>query len=259
MRIGGNMTEKQARDMLCDAGVESAAFEARQLFAFAKGEEELLELIHRRIDGEPLQYLLGEWEFYGLPFYVGNGVLIPRPDTETLADLAIEFLQDRKADCIDLCSGSGCLAVSVEKNCKNAAVTAIEKSDEAYDFLIKNIALNKSCVKAVKGDITKDIFGRYDLIISNPPYIKTEDLETLQREVQHEPKAALDGGEDGLLFYREIADKWIPRLKAGGMLAVEIGIGQQDDVKKLFRESGLKNIGERKDLCGVVRVVFGTL
>ncbi len=254
------MTVREAQALLCDAGIGPAAFEARQLAAFAGGDEERLrQLVRRRIDGEPLQYLLGEWEFYGLPFYVGSGVLIPRPDTETLADLAIEFLQDREADCIDLCSGSGCLAVSVEKNCKNTQVTAVEKSDRAYNFLLKNIELNKSRVKAVKGDITKDVFGRYDLIISNPPYIKTQDLETLQQEVQHEPRAALDGGEDGLYFYREIASKWVPCLKQGGMLAVEIGIGQQEDVKRLLSEAGLKNIGERKDLCGVVRVIFGTL
>ena len=123
----------------------------------------------------------------------------------------------------------------------------------------KNIERNASSVRAVRGDVLEDDFGEFDLIISNPPYIKTADLDTLQKEVKREPRMALDGGDDGLVFYRKIAEKWVPHLKSGGTLAVEIGIGQGDDVKAIFKAGGLKNIGSRNDLSGIERVIFGTL
>lgn len=253
--------QKCAQKKLADAGIESASFEARQIAAFLGNttEEELNAVLKRRIDGEPLQYILGEWEFYDLPFFVGEGVLIPRPDTETLAEFAIDRAGTEEIACMDLCSGSGCLAITVDKHCPNATVYAMEKSDAAYSYLEKNIERNESSVRAIKGDVLEDNFGEYDLIISNPPYIKSADLETLQKEVKREPKMALDGGDDGLVFYRKIAEKWVPHLKSGGTLAVEIGIGQGDDVKAIFKAAGLKNIGSRNDLSGIERVVFGTL
>ncbi len=253
--------QKCAQKKLAEAGIESSLFEARQIAAFLgnTSEEELNALLQRRIAGEPLQYILGEWEFYDLPFFVGEGVLIPRPDTETLAEFAIDRAGTEETTCMDLCSGSGCLAITVDKHCPNATVYAMEKSDEAYRYLEKNIERNLSSVRAIKGDVLEDDFGEYDLIISNPPYIKTADLDTLQKEVKREPQMALDGGEDGLMFYRKIAEKWVPHLKSGGTLAVEIGIGQGNDVKKIFEKSGLKNIGSRNDLSGVERVIFGTL
>ena len=135
----------------------------------------------------------------------------------------------------------------------------MELSDKAFEYLEKNIERNASSVRAVKGDVLEDDFGEFDLIISNPPYIKTADLDTLQKEVKREPQMALDGGDDGLVFYRKIAEKWVPHLKSGGTLAVEIGIGQGDDVKAIFKAAGLKNIGSRNDLSGIERVIFGTL
>lgn len=253
--------QKTAFDRLSAAGFDTALFEARQIAAFLGNttEEELESLLKRRINGEPLQYILGEWEFYSLPFYVGEGVLIPRPDTEILAEFAIDMAGTDEVTCMDLCSGSGALAITLDKHCPNATVFAMELSDTAFSFLERNIKLNNSSVRAVKGDITEDVFGEYDLIISNPPYIRTDELDTLQKEVRREPKMALDGGEDGLFFYREIAKKWVPHLKDGGTLAVEIGIGQEDDVKRIFAEAGLKNIGEKRDYGNIVRVIFGTL
>lgn len=245
-------------------GIESAGFEARQLARHLEKEgvcdkETADALVARRKKGEPLQYILGEWEFYSLPFLCGEGVLIPRADTETLCDKAIEFIGDRECDCIDLCSGSGCVAITVAEHCKNARVWALEKYDEAFAFLEKNIALNRSRTKAIKADLFTYEGGKYDLIVSNPPYIKSDVMESLQAEVKREPKTALDGGEDGLLFYRAIVEKWVPHLKKGGMLAVEIGYDQADAVKELFTAAGLENIGSCCDLGGIERVIFGTL
>ena len=241
-------------------GVSDAPeFEARELVASADSEETLERMLSRRIAGEPLQYILGEWEFYSLPFSVGPGVLIPRPDTEILVDTAIEFIGKREVSVADLCAGSGCIGIAVAANCKGASVTAVEKSDLAFPFLEENIKRNGVRVTAVKGDITEGSFGEYDVILSNPPYIKSAVIPTLSREVGHEPRLALDGGEDGLFFYRAILENWLCRLKKGGMLAVEIGFDQADEVKALFMESGLKNIGEKRDYGNNQRVIFGTL
>lgn len=233
-------------------------FEARWMLAADNGDVE--QMITRRLAGEPLQYILGEWEFYSLPFAVGEGVLIPRPDTEILVDTALDFLAGKSsADCIDLCAGSGCVGIAVAKNCPGVRISALEKSDKAYEFLCRNIRLNNASVTPIKGDVTARGSGRYDLILSNPPYIKTEVLATLGREVQKEPRQALDGGPDGLYFYRAILDNWLCCLKKGGMLAVEIGFDQADEVKALFLAAGLKNIGVKRDFGNNQRVVFGTL
>lgn len=203
--------------------------------------EKFLSLVERRSNGEPLQYVLGKWEFMGLPFYVGEGVLIPRPETEMLVEYALDFLKDKKNPVvIDLCSGSGCIAISVAKHLPNAKVYAVEKSDLAFPYLKKNIWLN--CVfnvSAVHGDIfdstlLSDI--KPDLILSNPPYIRSPEIASLQSEVRNEPSMALDGGEDGLVFYREIANGWLDRLGTGGAIAVECAEDQTEDIIRMFSE-----------------------
>lgn len=267
MMTDGKMTAREAvrhiKAALESAGIESADFEARQLARHIEkdgilDEADIKSVVSRRTDGEPLQYILGEWEFYSLPFLCGEGVLIPRADTETLCEKAIEVIGDKAVDCIDLCSGSGCVAVTLDKYCKNAKVCALEKYDKAYEYLEKNIALNGSDVKPIKGDLFEP-FGLFDVIVSNPPYIETGVLAELQEEVKREPMTALDGGDDGLLFYRAIAEKWVPHLKKGGFMAVEIGYDQAAAVSELFSAAGLENVGVCKDLGGNERVVFGTL
>ena len=253
------MVMGETERLLAAGGVESARFEARQIDLFTADPEKRRAMCARRISGEPLQYILGEWEFYSLPFLVGDGVLIPRADTETLCELALEWLKNKQAKVIDLCSGSGALAVAIAKNCPLARVWALEKSEKAYEYLEKNIKLHQADVTAVLGDVTKDTFGSFDLIISNPPYIKTADLDSLQREVHFEPQMALDGGEDGLYFYKEILNRWLPHLKEGGMMAVEIGYDQADAVRGLFINAGLSDVGSKRDLSGIERVIFGTL
>ena len=269
--------EKLGSQKLRASGKENSDFDARCLLEFVLNlnptqyllnrseevdsvcAEKFLSLVERRSNGEPLQYILGKWEFMGLPFYVGEGVLIPRPETEMLVEFALDFLKDKKNPVvIDLCSGSGCIAISVAKHLPNAKVYAVEKSDLAFPYLKKNIWLN--CVfnvSAVHGDIfdrtlLSDI--KPDLILSNPPYIRSPEIASLQSEVRNEPSMALDGGEDGLVFYREIANGWLDRLGTGGAIAVECAEDQTEDIIRMFSEK-TQYAEAFNDLSGLPRTV----
>ena len=225
--------------------------------------QNFLKLIEKRISGEPLQYILGEWSFMGFDFKVGRGVLIPRDDTEVVVNLCIDFLKNR-ADkkTVDLCSGSGAIAVALDK-ISGAKVTAVEIDETAFSYLETNVKENNSSVKPVMADALEicETFadGELDLIVSNPPYIKSADIETLQKEVQLEPRLALDGGEDGCDFYREIVNRWSRKLKKGGALAFELGEGQADAVKALMTEQGFSDFKISLDFGGVQRAIIGTL
>ena len=269
--------EKLGSQKLRASGKENSDFDARCLLEFVLNlnstqyllnrseevdsvcAEKFLSLVERRSNGEPLQYILGKWEFMGLPFYVGEGVLIPRPETEMLVEFALDFLKYKKNPVvIDLCSGSGCIAISVAKHLPNAKVYAVEKSDLAFPYLKKNIWLN--CVfnvSAVHGDIfdrtlLSDI--KPDLILSNPPYIRSPEIASLQSEVRNEPSMALDGGEDGLVFYREIANGWLDRLGTGGAIAVECAEDQTEDIIRMFSEK-TQYAEAFNDLSGLPRMV----
>ena len=269
--------EKLGSQKLRASGKENSDFDARCLLEFVLNlnptqyllnrseevdsvcAEKFLSLVERRSNGEPLQYILGKWEFMGLPFYVGEGVLIPRPETEMLVEYALDFLKDKiNPVVIDLCSGSGCIAISVAKHLPNAKVYAVEKSDLAFPYLKKNIWLN--CVfnvSAVHGDIfdstlLSDI--KPDLILSNPPYIRSLEIASLQSEVRNEPSMALDGGEDGLIFYREIANGWLDRLGTGGAIAVECAEDQTEDIIRMFSEK-TQYAEAFNDLSGLPRTV----
>lgn len=215
----------------------------------------------RRLAGEPLQYILGEWEFFSLPFEVGPGVLIPRPDTECLVECALDWLRSRpRARVLDLCSGSGAIAVAVAKNAKDCRMTAIEWSPDALEYLHRNLALNDLqqvrtvCADALAGPQGE---GPFDLILSNPPYIRSEDIQRLDREVLREPRCALDGGGDGLLFYRAIVSLWTAALSQDGAVMVEIGFDQADDVSRLFAEQ-FSHVECVQDYGGRDRVMIGT-
>lgn len=217
----------------------------------------------RRINGEPLQYILKKWEFYGLDFFVGEGVLIPRPETELLIDIALDFAKNKNnIICFDLCSGSGCIGITVAKKIKNSDVTVLEKSDDALKFLLKNKEHNSADnLTVIHGDLFHgpDLFNgkQCDILLSNPPYIRHDVISTLQREVLFEPKMALDGGDDGLDFYRAIAEKWTSAVKPDGMVAVEIGDEQGSDVSKIFSKY-FNNVNVVKDFSGNDRVVTAT-
>ena len=273
---------RKTKDILTEAGFEAPAFEAlcltEKVFGFnrlaliTKGEETvaseeklavLAELTKKRLNHEPLQYLLGKWSFMGIDLLVGEGVLVPRDDTEVVTSLCIDYLSCKESpNVIDLCAGSGDISLALEKyaNCK---VTAVELSDKAFSYLTQNIKLNNSAVKALNGDIFechKDIADNsLDLIVSNPPYIKTADIASLQKEVQHEPAMALDGGESGLDFYRRIVPLWKSKLKAGGALAFELGEGQYDEVSRILADNGFGGITESIDFGGIQRAIIGTL
>lgn len=222
-----------------------------------------LKFIEKRISGEPLQYILGEWSFMGFDFKVGRGVLIPRDDTEVVVNLCIDFLKNRtNKKTVDLCSGSGAIAVALDK-ISGAKVTAVEIDETAFSYLETNVKENNSSVKPVMADALEicDTFadGELDLIVSNPPYIKSADIETLQKEVRLEPRLALDGGEDGCDFYREIVSRWSRKLKKGGALAFELGENQADAVKALMTEQGFSDFKISLDFGGVQRAIIGTL
>lgn len=222
-----------------------------------------LNFIEKRISGEPLQYILGEWSFMGFDFKVGRGVLIPRDDTEVVVNLCIDFLENRTdKKTVDLCSGSCAIAVALDK-ISGAEVTAVEIDETAFSYLETNVKENNSSVKPVMADALKicDTFadGELDLIVSNPPYIKSADIETLQKEVRLEPRLALDGGEDGCDFYREIVSRWSRKLKKGGALAFELGENQADAVKALMTEQGFSDFKISLDFGGVQRAIIGTL
>lgn len=241
--------------------------------------EAYFELIERRAAGEPLQYITGTQEFMGLPFKVTPAVLIPRQDTETMVEDAIEVLTkgtlrgselakagDLK-DVLDLCSGSGAIGVSIAKNCPKTKVVCADISDEALKIAAENGATN-GCknMKFEKSDMFEAFGGRlgkkkFDMIISNPPYIERSVIPTLQREVKdYEPMLALDGGEDGLDFYRQIAENAHEHLRKNGVLMLEIGYNQGEAVTELLANNGhFVDITCLKDLAGKDRIVAAKL
>lgn len=241
-----------------DCGREYLIFNAQSEADSSKAER-YLDSINRRASGIPVQYVIGSWDFYGESFSVGEGVLIPRPETELLVDFALEYLQDFKNPVVfDLCAGSGCIGLTVAKHRPDATVILIEKSSDALEYLKKNIQ-NLGCgnARAVCGDILCgfDAFDlpKPDLILSNPPYIETADIEHLQSEVHYEPLMALDGGADGMIFYNTIAEKWLGHCSA---VAVECGEGQADSIKSLF-SNVFADVYSVKDFNEIERTVIG--
>lgn len=279
------MTLKQAyakcKELLRENNFEGYEFEARTLLEAATGasratliangdreldakeKSTLDELLNRRLKHIPLQYILGSWSFCGFDFFVGEGVLIPRDDTEVVVKLCIDFLKNRSGKAtLDLCAGSGAISVALNK-LANAEVTAVELSEKAFIFLEKNISRNNTDIKAVKADIFScyNAFekGAFDLIVSNPPYIKSDEIDSLQQEVLFEPRTALDGGESGYIFYESIISNWSKKLKFGGALAFELGEGQAGYVASLMQASGFGNIRIENDFGGIQRAIIGTM
>lgn len=272
------------RAQLRKAGVEAATLEARELVCFGTGktkeeltrdgslyaspdtEKRVRELMERHLAGEPVAYLIGEWEFYGLPLDISPDVLIPRPDTEVLVEQALEYLQTA-GECrvLDLCAGSGCIGLALAAHAPTVRVVLGEYSDAALKICRQNIRRNGLSGRVVPVQVDalarpERALGEFRCIVSNPPYIPRADIKTLDGSVKdYEPRMALDGGEDGLDFYRSIVEKWKDALIPGGRLYFEVGIGQADDVLRIMRKEGFGDIQVVKDLAGIPRVVFGTL
>ncbi len=218
----------------------------------------------KRLSGVPLQYITGKWSFMDREYYVGEGVLIPRDDTEVVVREFYDGIKNiHTPKLADLCSGSGIIALTLSGLLPESSIAAIEKEDAAFEYLKRNTELHKAeNVTIIKGDIfvCHEDFENESLdgVISNPPYIETDVIPQLQTEVQSEPKTALDGGADGLDFYRCIAEKWLPKLRCGGIIAVETGETQAMAVSELFEQGGAENIRVIKDIQGLDRVIYGT-
>ena len=216
-------------------------------------------LCEQRRAGVPLQYLLGEWEFYGLPLRVGRGVLIPRADTETLVDAALELANTTSGypKILDLCSGTGCVAIALSHMIPTAQVTALENSPHALEYLHENVRQNAVKVTVVEADIAAYSHPEpLDLIVCNPPYIPSDVIQGLAMELRYEPRRALDGGADGLDFYRIITKLYRNQLAPKGWLCFEIGEGQAPQVKRILEEHGYRSACTRSDLAGITRVVY---
>ena len=193
-------------------------------------------LIDRRLTGEPLPYILGEWEFYGLPMYVSPAVLIPRPDTECLVEAAIPLLDDTHRDVLDLCCGSGCIGIALA-SLRGASVTSVDVSADALKVAERNAQRNGVSIRTVQSDFLDGVEGTFDMIVCNPPYLSKAEMEERDAALRCEPAIALDGGEDGLVFYRRLAKDYRRFLRAGGTLLMEIGMTQQNAVQALFPEA----------------------
>jgi len=218
----------------------------------AEAEAQIEQFCLRREQGEPIQYILGTAPFMGFDFFVAPGVLIPRQDTETLCEAALSFLP-QGGSLLDLCTGSGCIAGAVCRLRPDARVTGTDKSAHALTIARQNAP----AARMLEGDLFKALpeGEMFDVIVSNPPYIPAAEIESLQREVQMEPRMALDGGADGLDFYRRISREAGSYLLIGGSLLFEVGIGQAADVAALMQAAGFTDIALLRDLGGIDRVV----
>ena len=274
-----------ARRALRAQGVEAAQLEARELLAYAAGksreqlyrdmplyagghvERRMGELMARRLAGEPVAYIIGEWEFYGLTLDISPDVLVPRSDTETLAALAIDFIRPLPdgARVLDLCAGSGCIGLAIAANCPNSRVVLGDVSDAALRVCRQNVrrcglSARVTCMNVNALEPPISALWDFDLIVSNPPYVRSGEMASLDVSVRdYEPALALDGGEDGLDFYRSIAARWKPALRLGGRLMFEVGWDQADPVEKLLSANGYENITSHQDSREIWRVVEGTL
>ncbi len=271
----------EIRRQLRSAGVENAQVEARELICYAaeKTREQLVrdmplyvsdpvearirDVVQRRLAGEPVAYLIGEWEFYGLELDISPDVLIPRMDTELLAERAILLTREAGTDArvLDLCAGSGCVGLAVAANTNAKNVVLADVSEAAVRVCKQNIRRcgQTSRVAAVLADAKEPPqpnLWDFDVIACNPPYIPTEDIPGLDVSVrEYEPHLALDGGEDGLDFFRAISARWGRALRAGGHLIFEVGIGQVGKVEMILLEHGFQEIKTYQDTAGIWRVV----
>ena len=284
MAITYNDLYLDVRQRLRESGVEASTLEARELVCFGTGksreelqrdsrlyasperEAQVRRLVERRMAGEPVAYLIGEWEFYGLPLDISQDVLIPRTDTEVLAEQAIAYIQTL-GECrvLDLCAGSGCVGLAIASQAPQARVVLGEIDDSALKICRQNIRRNSlsARVMPIQMDAREKparSLGEFQCIVSNPPYIPTGDIAGLEASVRdYEPHMALDGGADGMDFYRSIAEQWKETLTPGGRIYFEVGIGQADAVLRLMRSQGFGDLQIIKDHHKIPRVVLGTL
>jgi len=271
---------RRARYALEKEEGEQAAFTARELLSYITGrpqaalmamqslyvpeetERQYMQLTERVLHGEPLAYIIGKWDFYGMTLTVTPDVLIPRDDTMAVVDLALEQPLPEAPRILDLCTGSGCIGLALAQRIKDAKVTLADLSPEALKIAKKNVTDHQLSgrVTCISADATKPaarFLGQFDLIISHPPYITAAEMEQLQRSVRdYEPHMALYGGEDGLEFYRAICTNFDAALRPGGYLALEFGMGQEEAVCQILREHDYEVLQLREDSGQIIRAVI---
>ncbi len=265
---GVEMAQLEARELVCFAADKTREqfFRDLTLYASKEVEDRVEELTRRRLSGEPVAYIIGEWEFYGLPLDISREVLIPRSDTEVLAERAILLTRAAGdgARVLDLCAGSGCVGLAVAANAPDCRVVLADLSEGALRICKQNVRRNQlnarvTCVQADAMTAPAPALWDFDVIACNPPYIPHGDLANLDVSVRdYEPWGALDGGEDGLDFYRAVSARWGTALRLGGTLIFEVGIGQASDVEHIMAQTGFENIVTHQDTRGIWRVVEGT-
>ena len=259
----------EARVITCIASGKTSAEFLRDLAVYSSPEivNRADEMLRRRLGGEPVAYVTGSWEFYGLPFIVNSDVLIPRMDTEVLVEAAVTSLSGRKMDArvLDLCCGSGCIGCAIAHELPATRIVGVDISRKALDVCRKNAEQNRVssrfiCIQAdAKGSPPMGI-GTFDLIVCNPPYIPVSELMTLDPSVRdYEPLWALDGGEDGLDFYRGVLKYWKCVLRQGGQIMFELGEGQADAVRDMLLQSGFHGVETKMDTINVQRVIIAKL
>jgi len=276
----------RVRKKLKTAGIDAHELEARFIVTFCakKSREDLLmmskifatdpkikekieECVERRLNGEPLAYVLGEWEFYGITLIINEHVMIPRVDTEVLARETIGLLKRKvwQTRLLDLCTGSGCVGLAVAANVPGCRIVMIDSSEQALAVCRQNMLKTNLSrhITALDADILikpPAILGEFDMIVSNPPYIPTADIKTLDKSVrEYEPVIALDGGEEGLDYFYAITENWSKLLKKGGHLAFECGEGQSAAVRYIMKQHGFGDIKTYKDTLGIERVIIGMI
>jgi len=275
----------ETRRTLREAGVEAYSAEARLIVAQAAGktvaellrdltlypgtgfDETVQAMLDRRLAGEPVAYITGGWEFFGVPLDITRDVLIPRSDTEILAEAAVELFRGRWGTprILDLCAGSGCVGISLAAHMPGATVILVDNDRKALSLCRKNVQKNRldTRVMCVEADVTKKppmLLGKFDLITCNAPYVPTAEIETLDASVKdYEPYQALDGGEDGLDIIRPVISLWKSVLKDNGSIMLEIGEGQSETVQALLTEAGFTSVGALRDPGGTDRVIVGRL
>ena len=260
-------TTLEARELTC-FGVNKTREELTRdgrLYAPPELERRVRELTARHLAGEPVAYLIGEWEFYGLPLDISKEVLIPRPDTEVLVDQALPYVQSL-GNCrvLDLCAGSGCVGLAIASQVPTCRVVLGDLSEGALRTCKQNVRRNglnarDTCLSVDAMDNPSPALWDFDVIVCNPPYIPSGDIAGLDASVRdYEPRMALDGGEDGLDYYRAIAPKWKAALRLGGALLFEVGIGQAPVVEEILAQNGYQDIQSAQDTQGIWRVVEGT-
>ena len=248
--VAGKKPEQLMADMQCYAPQEIC--------------DKMSELVLRTVRGEPLAYVLGEWDFHGMTLHVDKNVLIPRDDTCAVTDLAIRkaLFLDAAPRILDLCTGSGCIGLAIANRVKDARVTLADISRDAIAVAKKNVSAQKltgrvSCIVADALSEPLPFLGKFDMIVSNPPYITTAEMEELPKSVKdYEPTLALHGGTDGLNFYRSIAKNYAQALKQGGFICFEFGLGQGDSVRKILTNNGFTILEITRDYNNIERAVI---